>query len=244
MFATVVFTLVALVSGAGLLAVPATPQGPTAWTAHSARAPVVTSVGVGPPCSGPGWTIHDDGTPENGISLPLDISDGIFLDRFALGAGSGKILSAVCVRLIRFSTDSVVDGTVTIWTLDGPGAEPNELLGSVPVTATGVPTSLPGQFYEVDVSPLGIPAQGDLGVGFGWNPTVDQDFFLLIDETNTTVFTNPMWSPDGGVNWDELVDAVPTVRTMFIRVKSELPVLIFADGFESGDTASWSATVP
>ena len=226
---------------AGLLAAPAAGQqlhlGPVPPTPVVARP-------AGPACSGAGWLVHDDGTVENGVGWdPALVSDGIYVDRFNFGPPvSDEILGRACVRIGRTGGDSTIDFAVTFWTLDGPGGDPNRLLGSVPATATGVPVGLPGQFYEVDVSALGLRAEGVKGAGMRWSPQVDQGFFLMTDETITTAFTNPMGSGDGGATWDEVVNGAPSVRTTTVRVQ-EVPT-IFADGFESGDTSSWSTTVP
>lgn len=200
---------------------------------------------AGAACAGPGWVVRDDGTPENGLGWdPNVVSDGTYVDRFDLGPPGGDAVTRVCLRLARLGSDSSLDFDVTFWTLDGPGGDPNTLLGSVPATATGVPSGLPGQLYEVDVSGLGLPAQGMVGVGPRWNPQVDQDFFLLTDEGLASPFTDPMGSSDGGASWDNVVNALPNTQTTMVRVEQGPDLTIFSDGFESGDTSIWSLTTP
>jgi len=232
-----------IVLAAGLPAVPAAGR----QLAVDPAAPVVARpAGLGPSCSGPGWFVHDDGGVENGVGWdPMTVSDGIYLDRFDLGPSpTTDVVTKACVRIGRLGGDSTVDFAINFWSLNGPGGDPDMLLGSVPATATGVPVGLPGQFYEVDVSGLGLPAQGVVGAGMRWNPMVDQGFFLMTDESPTTAFTDPVGSGDGGANWDNVVNGAPNVRTTTVRVQEGPDPLIFADGFESGDTSSWSATVP
>lgn len=237
-----------LLAAAALLAavVPAFPAiGRPAARAPTARV-LARPAALGPACVGLGWIVHDDGSSENGLGWDAGlVSDGIYLDRFDLGPpGGGDIVTRVCLRIGRIGSDTAIDFDVDFWSFDGPGGDPGTHLGSVPATAIEVPVGLPGQFYEVDVSGLGLPAEGIVGAGMRWNPQAEQGFFLAFDETPATPFTDPVGSGDGGANWDNVANGAPNIRTTATRLQEGVDPSIFADGFESGDTSAWSDTVP
>lgn len=201
-------------------------------------------------CSGPSWIVHDDGTAENGIGWdPNTVSYGIYADSFDAGAATGEIVRSVCFRLGRTGTLSSFDFDVLFYLpagLDGVGllgGTPGTLIGSVPATVNGVPP-FPGQFFQVDVSKAQVPAIGNFYTAIGYDVVASPGFFLATDHGVGSPFTDPLGSSDLGQNWDSVVNALPTIRTTMARVEQGPDPLIFADGFESGDTSSWSDTVP
>lgn len=65
---------------------------------------------AGPGCSGPGWVVRDDGTPENGLGWdPAVVSDGVYVDRFNLGSAGSEVITRVCMRLARTGGDDSLD---------------------------------------------------------------------------------------------------------------------------------------
>jgi hypothetical protein len=68
---------------AGLLAAAALLAGPAAGQEEGILAPPVAAVARpdGPPCSGPGWVVHDDGVPDNGVGWdPAVVGDGVYVE--------------------------------------------------------------------------------------------------------------------------------------------------------------------
>ena len=201
------------------------------------------TAGAAQTCDGAGWTVRDDGGFENAIGWSNTVTDGLYVDRFDFGSGSDDIFLRACVHLTRAGTDDSVDLALIFWSLDGPGGDPGTELASKPAVAKVVPAFPLAEFYDFEVTSLRLAAEGSWGVGMRWNPQSDQGFFIGIDESPGSAFTDPMGSSDSGMNWDSVINGIPNIRTTSIRVQTGPDPTIFSDGFESGDTSSWSGVV-
>ena len=155
---------------------------------------------------------------------PAQVKDGIYLDRFSLGTGpTDDIIIKACIGFLQTGGDTEIDFGVDFWSFGGGGGFPVARIGTMPATATGVPSGLPGTFFEVDVSALQIPATGDIGVGPQWDPQADQGFFFPFDESPTSPFTDPVGSGNGGGSWDNMSNAFPNIRVTMARIQTGPP---------------------
>jgi hypothetical protein len=226
-------TTAAALLALGALGPPAATADPVAGNPTPAAAQV---------CDGDGWTVRDDDGFEDAVSWNNTVTDGLYVDRFDFGSSDDIFLKA-CVHLTRAGDDDSVDLALIFWSLDGPGGDPGKQLDSKAAVAHGVPAYPLGQSYEYDVTSLRLLASGQLGVGMRWNPQLDPGIFLAIDESPGSAFTDPMGSSTGGLSWDSVVNFNLDIRTTSIRVQTGPDPTIFSDGFESGNTTSWSGVV-
>ena len=210
-----------LVTWASLLCLAAlTGLEPVATAQAEPLLPVASSAA----CAGPDWIVRDDGTAENAAGWDSSqVSDGHYADRFNLNAAPpDHLIIKACIGFLQTGGDTTIDFGVDWWTFDGVGF-PDTRIGSIPATATGVPSGLPGAFYEVDVSPLQIPATGEVAVGPRWDPMEDEGFFFPFDETPASPFTDPVGTTDGGGTWDHMSNAFPNLRVTMVRLQTGPP---------------------
>ena len=80
---------------------------------------------------------------------------------------------------------------------------------------------------------------------FAGNPIGDQ-FQINSYTTSSQAAAAVAADPNGGflVTWDSATSGGTDSSGRSIQAQRYLPTLIFADGFESGDTTAWSQTVP
>ena len=133
------------------------------------------------------------------------------------------------------------DLVVKIWEDDGSSPDPGELRYEELFTLYGSDTA----FNEIDLDPFDIVfTEGSIRIGieylFGAAPTgiaTDMDGHQVPQPNYIYAIPPSAWLPadDFGVTGDWILRAV-------IDASSQPP--LFADGFESGDTGAWSATVP
>jgi hypothetical protein len=149
--------------------------------------------------------VPDDGTVEAGFGWFPSITYGGFVERFDAEAFSSG-LERVCICLmqaVNFPPDLEQNFQIVVYDDDGPQNAPGTLLASISATATSVPLSLPGGFYDYDVADQvpSLPSDGNVFIGIEWQPNVEQDFFVCVDYDTppnggyTMSDTFPEWTP-------------------------------------------------
>lgn len=164
-----------------------------------------------------GGEIHDDGVPENGYGWnAATVTDGRDVDNFTPTSYPFTYTQA-CICWVRLGADTDISFNLDVYDDDGPAGAPGTLLGSVPATATGVPTALPGAFYDYDISSLNLNiTSGQVFIGPRWNATVEQSFFVCSDQSLTT----PLGNGHGFANalpWVTIPSLFPNYRSLLVR---------------------------
>ncbi len=173
-----------------------------------------------------GGIIADDGSAENGYGWnPATVTDGRDV-HLLTPPFYPFLLTDVCLAWAQLGGDTSINYNLVIYDDDGPGGEPGTQLASIPVTAAGVPGTLPGQFYTYNIiaQNVVIPS-GGVYVGAQWNATVEQSFYLISDETGTL---NPGWGWANVAPWTALQSFFPAYRALFVRAQggSASPTII------------------
>lgn len=181
---------------------------------------------------------YDDGTFESFFGASLDL---YLVMHFDLPAAAVPLRVCVCWMSLGVPETPY---EVVFYDDDGPGGAPGTPLGSVPAFASGIPTSPSWRFYEVDTADAGIgPGGQGLYVGV-LIPSSDAGLLgSCVDESPTTP-ERPSYASFDGTSWESIPDfsvVWEDYRALGVRVVAA--DLIFADGFESGDTGGWSGAV-
>jgi hypothetical protein len=173
-----------------------------------------------PQCEG--GIVHDDGTPENGYSWAVDIVyDGIIVERFTPDEYPARI-TQVCIAWTQTGDDPTFNYDLVIYNDDGPDGGPGTLLASIPVTASGVPFWTAFAFYDYNVEALNLVVNsGSFYAGARWNPTDEQYFYILADESATTPLQNSYGYNDYLDLWAPIYDWFSLYRSMLIRAEVE-----------------------
>ncbi len=123
----------------------------------------------------------DDGSFENGYGT-TSVFFGHIVMKVDPGSYPAKV-DTVCTCWQRAGTDSSIDYSLVFWDSDGPGGSPGTRLAvSETFLATGVPSGLSGQFYQADVSGLGLIVNRPFYVGPKWDSGDNDNFFVCADE--------------------------------------------------------------
>ena len=137
-------------------------------------------------CDSPDIIRNDDGSVENGYSANPDIINlYTIVDRFNVADFPSRTIESICVGWVSLGpTDINFD--IVVFDDDGAGGEPGTLLGSIPASATGIPSGLPGAIFDYDVTGASItlPSSGNFYMGVRFVPP--GGIFVSADETDAT----------------------------------------------------------
>lgn len=191
----------------------------------------------GPACAG--GEIYDDGSPEGGFGWADFITAGIYVQRFSPASDPSQYTD-VCLCWQTVGPSMTFEFLLVIFDDDGPSGGPGTRLLDWPVTIDV--TSDIGDFFTFDIRAAFFLAQPEaIWIGAQWDGSVYTDIFLCADGSPSTP-AHPIYSSNnGGGNWFPVSSAT---QALLVRAVSEVPEMIFSDGFESGDTSGWTATVP
>lgn len=190
-------------------------QAQSGVTLHSTAPTVGPVVLGGGNCAG--GEIYDDGTAENGYSgSPATISSFEGVQRFTPTSYPATYDTA-CVGLVSLAGPDL-DFEIEVRADDGPGGEPGTLLGTVPVSAAGIPGGLPCTFYSYDISSLGLNiASGSVYIGVRWNPMTFPSRFVCADETPATPLHPGFINFNNPSQWQTTQTVFPSYRAKLIR---------------------------
>lgn len=171
-------------------------------------------------CDGePGLVVHDDGTVENGYSGGPNVVDQvIFADRFTPSAYPASF-PAVCIAFVTGGPTSL-DYEIVVFDDDGADGGPGTELGSLAVTAEGLPEDA-GEpvWFSYDLSALDLTIEsGSVYIGARWAPA-NPNVFLASDESegNPPGFAGGYWWNDADDVWAPIESAFSNYRSLFIR---------------------------
>lgn len=165
-------------------------------------------------CEGSGSVFADDGSYEGGFGC-TSVADCRMVHRLT-PAVSPALLSKVCI-CFRSEGDPNLNFEIVAYDNDGPGGEPETLLGSKPGVVTGVPST--GRYVGVACSDLNILANGPIYVGAKWNSLTDADLFVCADKSAGTPVNPGYFSPNGGQSWASLPLAASDYRALGVRAE-------------------------
>jgi len=177
--------------------------------------------GTGENCAG--GLVNDDGVSEASFGWVTSALDGIYLQTFEQRQLTQSSLDEVCVcwRRSETSSDETIDFEVVVYADEGgqPGEQP---YGSVPARLEGVTDSRQGLYAQVPTPGLRLPpAGGTFYVGVRWNPSVDSNFFLCGDLSETTEAVRVWFRDDRAGGWGNSFDTADWVfadlRSLMIR---------------------------
>ncbi len=179
--------------------------------------------------------IHDDGVADDGYGWNPDLVQlGSYVERFTPLSYPFTYTQA-CLCWLRNRPGTTLDYTLEAWDDDGPDGTPGTLLGSLPATAADIPDALPGAFYSVDLTPLGLTiASGSIYLGARWNPTQDPGFFLCADETLLTP-RHLGWARYNDVPFVPTPALQPGYRALLVRADGVGPPLLLPAGWRTDD---------
>jgi hypothetical protein len=164
-----------------------------------------------------GGEIYDDGSAENAYSgNPATVTSFQGVMQFTPSAYPASY-QTVCVGLVSLAGANL-DFQIQVHDDDGAGGSPGTLLGSVPASVTDLPSGLPCNFYEIDISSLGLNiASGSVHIGVQWNPADFPSRFVCADETVETPFQPGFVNFNLGDGWQETQTIFPSYRAQLIR---------------------------
>lgn len=155
----------------------------------------------------------DDGTFEDGFTV-RNTGDARLVQRLPLTATPAR-LSRACVCWVT-NGDPDISYDLVVYAADGTGGRPGTLLGSVPVTATGVSSTHP-TFFGYDLSALDLAIQSDaVYIGARWSSLADPDLFLCGDLSGSTPAA-AIWASSDGATWATLQSKAPDAKAVGVR---------------------------
>jgi uncharacterized repeat protein (TIGR01451 family) len=203
----------ALLLSASLLAATANGQAAVSLDPQQPLGNTVVLGGVD--CAG--GEIYDDGTAENGYSgNPATVSNFQGVMQFTPVSNPGTY-DTVCVGLVSPGGPNL-DFQIQVFDDDGPFGGPGTPLGSVAVSAAGIPGGLPCAFYSYDISSmnLNIPG-GSVWIGVQWNPMLFPSRFICADESVTTPHHPGLVNFNNPDTWQATQSVFANYRAKIIR---------------------------
>jgi hypothetical protein len=160
---------------------------------------------------------YDDGIFENAYSFSS--ADARLVQRFD-PVSSPNLLRQVCICWVRNTSDSSINFEIQVYDDNGSSGTPGTLLASIPASATGVPSNLPGAFYSYDISSAGINVSGNTFIGIKYNGLAEKGFYVCADE-GTAPAHSAYASVNGGAFWGSLVSIFPLFEALGVRAELE-----------------------
>ena len=177
-------------------------------------------------CSG--GEILDDGSAESYLGWVTSASRKIMVQKFT-PTTYPAVYHEVCVAWSRAGFSSLdVSYEVVAFDDDGPNGEPGTLLSVVPAFATDVPSPFG---YLFSSTPVATPAimEGSIYIGFRIDPSVENDFYFLVDESPSTPQQVIRGSSDNGASWHYVTSYG---RALFIRARSTSDYVVVPQALE------------
>ena len=168
--------------------------------------------------------VKDDGTIESGYGWVPSVIDGRYVQRFEYDEFRSRKIEQVCVCWTRTQADDEVHFRVELYRDRGgyPSSFPE---ASVEAVATQVPAFPEGSFYTIDVSEADMhAATNTFYIGVQWNPSVDEFFFVCVDQTDTTPVVDGWFIDDRADAWASVLLSSDPIfddhRAMMIRARA------------------------
>jgi len=168
--------------------------------------------------------VLDDGTLESGYGWVPSVIDGRYVQRFDAADFRSRKMEEICICWTRTREDDEVRFRVELYRDRGgqPALSPE---ASVEVVATAVPAYPDGAFTSVDVSDADMQAPTDVFyLGVRWDPSVDDRFFVCVDQTETTPVVDGWFIDDRADEWTSVLDSNDPIfdahRAMMIRARA------------------------
>jgi hypothetical protein len=166
--------------------------------------------------------VKDDGTLESGYGWVPSAVDGRYVQRFEVEDFRSRKIDEVCVCWTHtiFDEDEITFNVQLYRDRGGrPAGSPD---ASVEAVATLVPTFPDGAFYSVDVSDLHwIAPTNVFYLGVQWDPSIDQFFFVCVDQSPETPIVNAWFVDDRADGWTSVLESNDPIfdehRAMMIR---------------------------
>jgi hypothetical protein len=197
----------------GLLALSAAGAGQP-LSVEALRSSSGVAIKAGADCSG--GIRNDDGTFEYGFGFGPLTDEGRFATEIHLPPTVSRI-DSVCLCLAR-QNDSNQDSfgaDVEVWSDGGIGAaSPGVLLGSFPVSFTGVPLLRdPAAFFQVDIPQGFVVNAHSAFIGLRWAPSAGQSDLLVCADDSEPSLSRGFFQEDGP--WRLMATALPSTLLGF-----------------------------
>ncbi|MGH9161938.1 MAG: hypothetical protein ACRD2X_18380 [Vicinamibacteraceae bacterium] len=197
--------------------------------------PPAIEVGPAPPRDCREGVIYDDGTAENGYSGDPNVVSGYEVQQLVNPDRLTVVPTTMCVQLTRNAEAGNLDFDIVAY--DGtPEGGPTTELGSISVSARGIPRFPHALWFEIDITAL-APKGGTpmVFLGVRWNPMQFPGRFIAADESHGTA-RHPSFErflPTFG-QWDGMTEHA-NYRALMIRAKLDdgappPPIALSADG--------------
>jgi hypothetical protein len=168
-----------------------------------------------------GGEIYDDGEANNGYGgNPAIVSSVVFVQLFNPSAEQ-KIYVKACFNFASLAGDNL-DFEIVAFANEGgqPGAE----LSATPVSISGIPGGLPGQWYAFEVTGIpGFSPTEPVFIGARWNPMLFPRRFVAADESPTTPL-HPSFVDFNLGGWQPVQTAFSNYRALLIRLAPAPPI--------------------
>jgi len=191
------------------------------------------------PCNG--GEVLDDGSPESFLGAISTSPRRTVVQRFT-PPSYPSVYYEVCVAWGRSGSDPEISYDVVFYDDDGPNGDPGTLLAAVPTSMSSVPFTFSYGFSSTSVAAPAVTS-GSLYIGFRWFPSIEQDFYYLVDSSPSTPQQVVRSSVDDGVSWAY----TPSLgKALFIRARSTSTYTVvpsaqeFAAGNESTEGLPFS----
>jgi hypothetical protein len=168
--------------------------------------------------------ILDDGSLESGYGWVPSAIDGRYVQEFQLEDFRSRRIEEVCVCWTHTQPDDSVTFSVELYRDVGGRPSPRPE-ASVEAEATFVPTFPDGGFYTVDVFGAEMVAPtSTFYIGVKWNPSVDEFFFVCVDQSEETEIVDGWFIDDRADQWTSVLESSDPIfdehRAMMIRARA------------------------
>lgn len=192
--------------------------------------------------SGSGLIRHDDGSVESGYGADPSLVQRITMVDYFVPRTYPTRLDAACIVFVSIGPSSL-DFDLVVYDDDGPGGSPGTELGSLALTATGLPIpplppALPWKSFDLSSLNLRI-LSGGVYIGVRWFAT-DPPVTLGADtSTGQPANVGHGYKKFDAGSWDSLVVAWPSYRSLFIRAATH-----DVSGCEAPSDVPWLTPAP
>jgi hypothetical protein len=169
----------------------------------------------------PGIIIHDDNTIENGYGAnPATVTEVRFADKFTPVSYPANF-SSMCVAFLTIAgTPTTLNFDIIAFDDDGAGGAPGTQLGSMSVSASGIPGGITAPVFQTyNTSSMGVVVtSGSVYIGVRYTPLTTNVFVASDESTAHPIgFAGGYWWNNSANVWATTQAAFPAYRSMFVR---------------------------
>ncbi len=215
----------------------------TAWAGPVTAQPLAPDAaradGGGDPAACADGLVPDDGSAESGYGWVPSVIEGEFVQEIDSSQLASRRLESVCICWLRTRADTTIDFEIVFYKeelVDGVAVPAAAPYAAIPASAEVTPLGIAESFFEIDATGIRIP-RGRSFIGARWDASVDQFFFICVDQSEPTPLVEAFFRDDRSKGeWTSVFETTDPIfdehRAMMIRVRAKpaVPVEIPALG--------------